>query len=202
MSLYQSAPENDLTNYTYEPESDIESEVEEEVAVEVKPVEQPIAQRDQIAPAAVPVEFARSNAVELDEEQVQGADIEQGQVPGFQLVQAKGLTDTSTKAPKGSSIPSFATAQPTYNTPMPHHSVPTTKLQLPMPYSSTSNQFSSPLVDNSKSSQFVARSDYMISEFFQRQVSRLTLGAPEAINRSYRYEHYGASAPTPFSELI
>lgn len=196
MSLYQSAPENDLTNYTYEPESEVESEAEEEVAVEVKPIEHPSSRTpEQAEPVGEKLAAKSSQSIKCESDE---KAIDHGHVPGFQLVQAKGLTDTSTKAPKGSSIPSFATAQPTYSTPMPHESVPTTQLQPPMPYSSTSNNFSSPLVDNSKSSQFVARSDYMISEFFQRQVSRLTLGAPEAINRSYRYEHYGASAPTLF----
>jgi hypothetical protein len=96
-----------------------------------------------------------------------------GPVEGFQLVQATGLTDTSTPAPKGSSIPEFATPTPLmdFKLPTAKGSAPTSSDSLPptpapVPPPTSYN----PLMDESKSKQFTARTDvcifYLISVFF------------------------------------
>jgi hypothetical protein len=88
--------------------------------------------------------------------------VKSGQVQGFQLVQATGLTDTSTPAPKGSEIPHFATATPIPPTPLPSdiakNALPQSEVPLPM---TEPKQFSNPLTDNSKSKQFTARTDVL-----------------------------------------
>ncbi|KAH6566138.1 hypothetical protein BASA50_006277 [Batrachochytrium salamandrivorans] len=114
-------------------------------------------------------------------------------VQGFQLVQATGLTDTSTPAPRGSELPTYATPSPAAAvaaasslSKMPHtddHARPQAPSITPAAYEP---EHYSPLVDNSKSKQFNQRLDYMISEFFTRQVHRLASGAPEALDRNYR----------------
>ncbi|KAI8930277.1 Arfaptin-like domain-containing protein [Entophlyctis helioformis] len=112
-------------------------------------------------------------------------------VQGFQLVQATGLTDTSTPAPKGSSLPTFATPSPASlaNVPQPPRTDlgfrPSAPPSISPPPAELSEAYN-PLSDNSKSKQFNQRVDYMIAEFFTRQVARLAAGAPESLDRNYR----------------
>ncbi|KAI8908950.1 Arfaptin-like domain-containing protein [Gorgonomyces haynaldii] len=114
-------------------------------------------------------------------------DAKELEVQGFQLVQATGLMDTSTPEPKGSSIPSFATPSPSAQVPKPQLQSDFAYSTPSMPTATSSPQApQTPFEDNSKSKQFNQRFDYMIAEFFSRQVSRLTAGAPEAIDRNYR----------------
>ena len=206
-------PEEDLANYSYEPESDVEDDVPlaesypeavgstPAVPTETAVVEESVAEPPAVAPSTQEFEPNQkptytqpiSEALEVTEmvaptnyaKPIEGAT----PVEGFQLVQASGLTDTSTPAPKGSSIPEYATATPVPHVPLPHTAVPTNDapLQPPMPFPpSISRSESNPLDENSKSKQFNARTDFMISEFFSRQVARLTMGAPGALERGYR----------------
>ena len=212
-------PEEDLANYSYEPESDIDDDVplaeaypeaapvipepvSEPVKVEAPIVSEtvqevkesvPIAHADEFQPnqkhsQALPgteITHATENIVnDRAKPPIPGAT----PVEGFQLVQASGLTDTFTPSPRGSVIPEFATATPVPHVPLPHTAtVDQQHLQPPMPYPpAISRTESNPLDENSKSKQFNARTDFMISEFFSRQVARLTMGAPGALERGYR----------------
>ena len=191
---------------SYQPESEVEeSDADENVPLgklqvqektEIEQVQQ-VEQVDQTVPVeqalsveqAAPVESAVSLPQQTPEPvereaplPAQPATLPKGSAPvdGFQLVQATGLTDTSTSAPKGSEIPSFATPTPIPSlkaTPAPVLEAP------PVPQASADNN---PLMDGSKSQVFRERSDFMIVEFFSRQVGRLTGGAPAALDRSYR----------------
>lgn len=80
-------------------------------------------------------------------------------VEGFQLVQATGLTDTSTPAPIGSDIPSFATATPLQVGELPEHVSNGDGYRQPIPKPGPSREDSNPLMDDSKSKQFTARTD-------------------------------------------
>jgi hypothetical protein len=179
-SIY-AQPEDDLTNYSYEPASDVEEDEDlaknstEEVPHEVKYPE------DVEDPNTNPMPENLSPSTE--NESVTG-----GLVPGFQMVKAKGMADTSTPEPTGSAIPNFATATPMAKTQLPQNRAKRYSMPLQPPVPLSSNNFSNPLDEYSKSKQFAERTDFMISEFFTRQVARLTAGAPEALNRSYRYE--------------
>ena len=104
-------------------------------------------------------------------------------VDGYQLVQASGLTDTATAAPKGSTLPSFATASPA-PTPYQPETQPQTTAEMPPPIQRT--QSSTPLDEDSKSSRFNQRFDYMIADFFSRQVKNLVGDTPGAVERGYR----------------
>ncbi|KAJ3364577.1 hypothetical protein HDU91_002516 [Kappamyces sp. JEL0680] len=184
-------------NLSYEPESEVESDVESVHEKEQESDDEPLGLKKTAAPLP--------EAVSMPTETIQAMPPQPATVPenashaaastapplpagstpvdGFQLVQATGLTDTSTPSPKGSSIPSFATATPIPDIPMPVRAPLGAPLPpIPAPAPAASN----PLSDESKSKQFTARTDYMIAEFFSRQVARLTKGAPEALDRSYR----------------
>ena len=109
-------------------------------------------------------------------------------VEGFQLVQANGLMDTSTKAPTGSTLPSFATPSPALSHKSTRPTVaPLSETLIPMP--KPIQQESNPggvLSSHSKSAQFNARFDYRVAEFFTRQVEYLVGGTPGALERGYR----------------
>eukprot|EP00842_Homolaphlyctis_polyrhiza_P002346 jgi/Hompol1/3111/HPOL_003153-RA len=105
--------------------------------------------------------------------------------------------------PRGSELPTFATPSPAASVtlpPPPRHAF----ARGPTPTGSSSSSSSvsgvdplaalppaqepeafNPMLDNSKSKQFNQRVDYMISEFFARQVQRLA-SAPETLDRNYR----------------
>lgn len=90
-----------------------------------------------------------------------------GHVDGFQLVQATGLTDTSTQAPRGSAIPSFATPTPLSNIQMPTTNSTFAPGQTsaplpPVPAAAPAPADYNPLHDESKSKQFTARTDVII----------------------------------------
>ncbi|KAJ8329548.1 hypothetical protein BDV3_001357 [Batrachochytrium dendrobatidis] len=115
-----------------------------------------------------PIDHSGSIAT-ADNEQQSRPTSSHDSVQGFQLVQATGLTDTCTPSPKGSSLPTFATASPACTAPIPtaphvdmgaRPSLPITTPTPPEP------ERYNPLLDNSKSKQFNQRLDYMISEFF------------------------------------
>jgi len=173
--IFEDEDDNQVLGKQYQPVESVETVTTAVEQVELQePVQEPVTEKVQ-------------EPVQSQPQQPVQNQVKSGQVQGFQLVQATGLTDTSTPAPKGSEIPHFATATPIPATPMPSdvakNVLPPTEAPLPF---SEPKQFSNPLTDNSKSKQFTARTDYMISEFFSRQVKRLTRGAPEALDRSYR----------------
>lgn len=159
------------TEYTYEPESDYEEEEEVKPMYKPAPVEEDqIPLGKQFPNATVPEPVKPPTPVEETPvaptapaaetpEPVSEKPKQNGAVEGFQLVQATGLTDTSTPAPKGSEIPSFATPQPVFNTPLPHSAAQPPKPVQNAPMPAEANSFSSPLEDNSKSKQFTARTD-------------------------------------------
>ncbi|KAI8894448.1 Arfaptin-like domain-containing protein [Globomyces pollinis-pini] len=192
MSYYTPPAEADIGDFSYQPESDDDDVDQQETAASLPsgasdtvPLAQqyPDKQPDTSAAASGP---AASDPKQTKEAPAKSTS-NQAPVEGFQLVQATGLTDTSTPAPKGSDIPSFATPTPKIEGALPHTApqkqIDTAAFPTPLaPASSVGN----PLNDESKSKQFNARTDYMISEFFSRQVARLTKGAPEALDRSYR----------------
>jgi hypothetical protein len=158
----------DIAQYEYQPASDVESDedvpigkqysTEEIEAVKnLQIADQVTAPTEQVpsevapAPSADPVE-----TVAPEPEKPKKAT--PGQVQGFQLVQATGLTDTSTPAPKGSEIPNFATATPIPATPLPSQvSKPVSNQPLPAP--APEQRQLNPLEDYSKSKQFAQRTD-------------------------------------------
>ena len=85
------------------------------------------------------------------------------QVEGFQLVQATGLSDTATPAPKGSHIPEYATASPAAQVTKP----PPPKTDFgfsstTMPQATPAASPVTPFEDNSKSKQFNQRFDVIL----------------------------------------
>lgn len=177
--------------YEYTPESDVESSVEndEEIQDESVPLAQlngasasstgvsdglvelettnvPVAESQNVA-QNVPVP-AQANVPPVPAQQQQLPPGTSGPVEGFQLVQATGLTDTSTPAPKGSAIPSFATPTPLADFNMPSageagglrspagfsSSLP----PVPPPAAAAAESYN-PLQEESKSKQFTARTD-------------------------------------------
>jgi hypothetical protein len=185
-------PEEDLTNYNYEPESDIDDDVPLAEQFPSSKVQFKAEESEPLVSSTTNVPVVDSFPGEQPAEELKPAPVEDEipgatKVEGFQLVQATGLTDTSTPAPTGSGIPQYATAAPVPSVPLPHTQVPSHSLHAPLPVpSGISRTESNPLDDNSKAKQFTARTDYMIAEFFARQVARFTRGAPEALDRSYR----------------
>ncbi|KAJ3056175.1 hypothetical protein HK097_007781 [Rhizophlyctis rosea] len=94
-------------------------------------------------------------------------------------------TDTSVGPPTTTELPSFATASPY----VPAHAADTSNLPFssrppPSVTGSTRDGYSSDL--NAKSKAFNQRVDYMIGEFFSRQVSKFAAGTPEPVDRNYR----------------
>jgi hypothetical protein len=88
------------------------------------------------------------------------------EVEGFQMVQATGLTDTSTPSPKGSNIPDFATATPSSQ--VPKFVPPPTDFGFApqsLPAARPNQQTVTPLEDNSKAQQFNQRFDVLQSDF-------------------------------------
>jgi hypothetical protein len=174
---------------SYEPESEVEeSEDDENVPLaELAPLPLPLPVQEPQQPAAT---LDAPKAAEHYQQQPNPPyssipteappTLPKGSSPveGFQLVQATGLTDTSTPLPKGSEIPTFATA-----TPIPE--IKQLPLQPPAPAPIPECEDTNPFLDGSKSKQFKDRSEFMIAEFFSRQVGRLTRGAP-SINKHYR----------------
>lgn len=86
-------------------------------------------------------------------------------VEGFHLVQATGLIDTSTPAPSGSHLPTFATPSPSAKQPIPP-SAPAQFTSLDVPAPAPAAPMSTPLEDNSKSKQFNQRFDVFLSLTF------------------------------------
>lgn len=153
---------------SYTPDSSVESEAESEIVDEVEMVvetEPKVLDTLDSIKAEVEVQeelgaLDMSKEDTLVAEEIELAKPRPSSVAGFQLVQATGLTDTSTPAPTGSDIPTFATATPIPSTGMPHelalkrNAAPLLP-PVPEPTSLTNN----PLNDGSKSKQFNARTD-------------------------------------------
>jgi hypothetical protein len=150
----------DITQYDYQPASDVESDddipiaqLKEEIVIDQTLKENVALDNtvgEEVAPAPPVVEEVLSDSPPKKPA---------SSVQGFQLVQATGLTDTSTPAPKGSDIPSFATATPIPHTPLPSEIVQS-QSALPTPAPAPERQLN-PLEDNSKSKQFTQRTDVL-----------------------------------------
>lgn len=178
----------DITEYSYEPEEAYSSEEETDAlapepmpdtASDCEPLGskyptpaptpaptapvQPATIPEQITPQQQYQPLYESSAPESVMEQENPALKNATQVQGFQLVQATGLTDTSTEAPKGSALPNFATPPIIPKGVLPSE-IPATpahdEQELPMPLSEV--PYSNPLSDNSKSKQFTQRTDVFI----------------------------------------
>jgi len=174
---------------SYTPASDVESDMEDttplakqepvpketieentvQVPQETAPVAAPAAPVEQSAPNTSTAAPAVAPPNKYQDSPSRSSSLPPGSTPveGFQLVQATGLTDTSTPAPKGSDIPSFATATPIPEIPLPSKVPvqPPTLPPMPAAPAPPANTYN-PLSDESKSKQFTARTDYMIAEFF------------------------------------
>lgn len=90
-------------------------------------------------------------------------------VPGFQLVEAKGLTDTSAPDIPKSVLPERATASPIVKpptSPMPSMDRFGSPSKPPPPPPKSQEDLMNPLSDMPKSKRFSQRMDYMITEFF------------------------------------
>ncbi|KAJ3305429.1 hypothetical protein HDV03_001523 [Kappamyces sp. JEL0829] len=157
-------------NLSYEPESEVESDVESVHEKEPESDDEPLGLKKTAAPLPEAVSMPTETIQAMPPQPATvpenashaaastAAPLPAGSTPvdGFQLVQATGLTDTSTPSPKGSSIPSFATATPIPDIPMPVRAPLGAPLPpIPAPAPAASN----PLSDESKSKQFTARTD-------------------------------------------
>ena len=178
--------------YEYTPESDVESSVENDEEnqdenvplaqlngasasstgvsdglVELETTNVPVAEPENVA-QNVSAPAQANNVPPVPAQQQQLPPGTSGPVEGFQLVQATGLTDTSTPAPKGSAIPSFATPTPLADFNMPSAATAgglrspagfsSSPPPVPPPAAAAAESYN-PLQEESKSKQFTARTD-------------------------------------------
>ncbi|KAJ3300433.1 hypothetical protein HK104_000491 [Borealophlyctis nickersoniae] len=96
------------------------------------------------------------------------------------------VTDTSVGPPAVTELPGYATPSPYVPVNAPHTGDLGFGARIPPPLASR-DSYSSDF--NAKSKAFNQRLDYMIGEFFSRQVTKLATSTPESVDRNYRIFH-------------
>ncbi|KAI9017768.1 Arfaptin-like domain-containing protein [Gaertneriomyces semiglobifer] len=98
------------------------------------------------------------------------------------------LTDRSAPELQTTELPSFATPTPVIGSKLP--SIPELHINTSAPnirpLARGDSFLNMPLSENSRSKQFTQRLDYMVGEFFTRQVAKLATSTPEGVDRIHK----------------